>query len=451
MMSAAISSFAGCLQVLRATGLLLLAALLTTGCSGLTQVLGFKEQAQQAKLTSRIHGQIDTEGLVEGTLVVVLASPGAAPGDPLVGIDTFVRLKAGSFLFSVTAGRYLLGAYEDRNRNGLLDPGERGIRNRTNTLLEVEPGEIVRQDLVIPRGAVLAEIVEPINLFELVARTPKDQRGFSLWALSAQGRVCEELGAKVYGPESGKRGLWRMMDFLNEELAGVHFMQPYDPMRIPVLFVHGVSGYPQEFTSLMAGLDPTRFQPWFYFYPSGFGIDDIASHLATLLERLHVEHGFDELALVTHSMGGLVARGALLKYQEESERNEARLFVSLSAPWGGDERGYAAEAAPIELPESFKDLSPTSDYLHWLFYRDEAATILRRLPDEVDYHLLFSYRMEETGSFSNDGAISVASQLRSEAQTRALSQHGYDLTHSEILRAPEVSQRLNALLKQRFR
>jgi pimeloyl-ACP methyl ester carboxylesterase len=71
-----------------------------------------------------------------------------------------------------------------------------------------------------------------------------------------------------------------------------------------------------------------------------------------------VRHRFDELAFVAHSMGGLVSRGAILKYSEETQRDDVRLFVSISVPWGGDKRGVTAQAAPIEVPESFKDLNP---------------------------------------------------------------------------------------------
>ena len=66
---------------------------------------------------------------------------------------------------------------------------------------------------------------------------------------------------------------------------------------MPILFVHGIGGHPQEFTTLVAALDRERFQPWFYLYPSGFGLDGISSHLAVLLERLSVERGLDALAM----------------------------------------------------------------------------------------------------------------------------------------------------------
>jgi pimeloyl-ACP methyl ester carboxylesterase len=435
----------------RAVSILISAATLASGCSGFSLVLGFKEQAAALRQVARIEGRVDTEGPAAGILVVVLATPGEVEGDPPVGLDTYVRIRPGSFAFPVAAGRYMLGAYEDRNSNGLLDPDERAVRVQASPVLEVAPGASVVHDLVIPNGTVIPELTESVDVFDLIERTPEEQRRFSLWSWSVQGTVCEDLGAEIYGPKSGEHGLWRIADFVTEGLAGIYFMEPYDSKRIPVLFVHGISGHPQEFSALIEGIDRTHYQPWFYFYPSGFRIDDLASHLAGLLERLQVRYRFDELAFVTHSMGGLVSRGAILKYSEETERDDVRLFVSISAPWGGHERGVSAQAAPIEVPESFKDLSPTSDYVRWLFYRDEERTIPQTWPSGVDYHLLFSYRMNRSSTFSNDGVISVASQLRSEAQLEAATQRGYDLNHTEILRTPEVLDRINSLLDRRFR
>ena len=43
-----------------------------------------------------------------------------------------------------------------------------------------------------------------------------------------------------------------------------------------MLFVHGAEGYPQQFAKLIEGLDRTRFQPWFFFYPSGARLEAVA-------------------------------------------------------------------------------------------------------------------------------------------------------------------------------
>lgn len=429
-----------------------LAALLLQGCAGLNRVLGFEEQMKQAEQTARVSGRIETEGGSHGPLVVVLARVPDAGEEGLIGVDSFVRVRPGSYAFPVAAGRYQVGVYEDRNRNGLLDPGERTRSTSAGPILEVGPGGEAVDDIVLSADATSPPgMTEPVNVLELVARTPKEQRHFSLWAWSVQGALCEDLSDPKFGPKSGVRGLWEVMDFVNDGLAGIYLLEPYDPARIPVLFVHGISGHPQEFTTLIEGLDRTRFQPWFYFYPSGFGLDGLAGHLATLLERLQVEHGFRRLAVVAHSMGGLVSRGAIFKYREETGREDVRLFVTLSTPWGGDVTAEQADSAPVELPPAFDDMSPSSDYLRWLFYQDEDRKRVRGLPARVEHHMMFGFRMSGLGSTADDGSVTVASQARLEAQEQAASVRAFDYGHVEILHSPEAVARLNRLLVGRFR
>jgi pimeloyl-ACP methyl ester carboxylesterase len=435
----------------RNAGWLLVAlAALATGCATLRDALRFEEQARSARQLGRIEGRIDTEVPAEGPLVVVLARPGEPEGDPLVGVDTFVRHDAGSFAFAVTPGRYALGAYEDRNQSGRLDPGERMQWTRGARWLEVGAGQVVEQDLRLAHDATTPpEVTEPIDVFGLVARTPGDQLDFSLWAWSAQGEVCSDLRDARFGGRSGRRGLWQMMDFLNEGLAGIYFLAPYHPDRVPVLFVHGIGGSPQDFLPLVEALDSERFQPWFYFYPSGFALDRIANHLATLLARLELAHGFEALAIVAHSMGGLVSRGAILAYAEEMGRDDVRLFVTLATPWGGSVSAEKAADARIALPPSFRDMNPTSAYLRSLFHDHEGRT--RGLPDEVAFHIVLGFRMKSRSKTANDGSVSVASQARLEAQEQAASVRAFDAGHVEILSSPDVIARVNRLLDERFR
>jgi pimeloyl-ACP methyl ester carboxylesterase len=430
--------------------ILVLTALSVSGCAAMQRVIGFKDQAAQAEGTARIEGRIDTEGPAEGTLVVVLGHASDTPGAEGTGADTFVRVRPGTYAFPVAPGRYQVGAYEDRNRNGLLDLDERAMQLQGSPVLEVGPGEVASRDLVLKVGVVLEGLEEPLDVLGLVERSAKEQRSFSLWAWSVQGEICEDLADDSYGPDAGPRGLWQIMDFLNDGVAGIYFMEPYDPGRIPVLFVHGISGYPQEFSTLIDSLDRDRFQPWFYFYPSGFGLDGLANHLATLLERLQVRHDFDELAVVAHSMGGLVSRGAILKYQEETGRDDVRLFVSISTPWGGDVNAKNAEDAPIQLPDSFKDMNPSSDYLRWVFYQDEERQVLRHLPEDVDYHMIFGFRMNSSKDVADDGTVTVASQTRPEARDQALTRWPLDSGHVEILHSEDAVSRLSLLLDQRF-
>jgi len=411
--------------------------------------MGVEAQLVKDSSLAVIEGRVDLSESAKGTIVVLLAHPGLGPGDDATGVDTYVRVRPGKYLFAVPAGRYQLGAYLDRNQNGLLDPDEPVLALRGSPVIEVSEGGEVREDLVIPLDG-RAGIIEPLDILQLVARTPIEQREFSLWTHSVQGEICEDLYNPRFGPEAGQRGLWEMADSLAEGISAVYFLEAYDPERTPVLFVHGISGYPREFTTLFETLDREHFQPWFYFYPSGYSLAGISDHLATLLERLQARHGFDELAVVAHSMGGLVSRGAIFRYEEATGRDDVELFLSISTPWGGDVNATSAEDAPIALPPSFADMSPTSGYISGLFYQDEESKLRRLLAKHVEYHMIFGFRMDGLASAASDGTVSLASQARLQAQEEADSIRALDYGHTDILKSPELVERLGVLLRERF-
>ena len=51
-----------------------------------------------------------------------------------------------------------------------------------------------------------------------------------------------------------------------------------------VIFVHGSSGgTPRDFKFLVEGLDRERYQPWFYFYPSGMPLKKLGANLANII------------------------------------------------------------------------------------------------------------------------------------------------------------------------
>ena len=59
------------------------------------------------------------------------------------------------------------------------------------------------------------------------------------------------------------------------DTANLNFIQPYDPKRIPVLFVHGLDSTPATFAPMYFKLlqDPEirkNYQFWVFSYPSGY-------------------------------------------------------------------------------------------------------------------------------------------------------------------------------------
>jgi pimeloyl-ACP methyl ester carboxylesterase len=101
--------------------------------------------------------------------------------------------------------------------------------------------------------------------------------------------------------------------------AGVKFLEPYQPGKIPVLLVHGLLSSPVTWAPMFNDLqaDPQlreRFQFWVYFYPTGDPYLATAADLRKKLDTIraefdprHQDPALDQLVLVGHSMGGLVS------------------------------------------------------------------------------------------------------------------------------------------------
>jgi pimeloyl-ACP methyl ester carboxylesterase len=101
---------------------------------------------------------------------------------------------------------------------------------------------------------------------------------------------------------------------------GLYMIEPYDPNRIPVVMVHGLWSSPLTWMDMFNDLRSypevrSRYQFWFYLYPSGqpfwLSATQLRKDLAdmrTAIDRDHNDRPLDEMVLVGHSMGGLVSR-----------------------------------------------------------------------------------------------------------------------------------------------
>jgi pimeloyl-ACP methyl ester carboxylesterase len=96
------------------------------------------------------------------------------------------------------------------------------------------------------------------------------------------------------------------------ERTGLYFLEPYDPSRIPVVFVHGLMSTPFSWVKTINGLqqDPEvrkRYQPWVFGYATGNPILYSALRLREELakvDKLYPNHL--PYVLVGHSMGGML-------------------------------------------------------------------------------------------------------------------------------------------------
>jgi pimeloyl-ACP methyl ester carboxylesterase len=122
--------------------------------------------------------------------------------------------------------------------------------------------------------------------------------------------------------------------------TGLYFLEPYDPSRIPVVFVHGLMSTPFTWVKTINGLqqDPEirkRYQPWVFGYPTGNPILYSALQLREELakvDRLYPNHL--PYVVVGHSMGGMLTHAqvtTVTRSMWENDKNMGSLAKSIFA------------------------------------------------------------------------------------------------------------------------
>jgi pimeloyl-ACP methyl ester carboxylesterase len=134
------------------------------------------------------------------------------------------------------------------------------------------------------------------------------------------GGVQRRLGADfaapfAYYPNPRFLGIQAMMHPEKyQERAGLYMLEPYDPDKIPVVFVHGLLSIPQMWVPTVSAIQSDaelhgRFQFWVFAYPTGDPIALSALRLRESLARIYQLYPrTNGIVIISHSMGGLLAR-----------------------------------------------------------------------------------------------------------------------------------------------
>lgn len=380
-----------------------------------------------------IQGNITSTLTDEGPIFIALYEE-VEPGDYRLS-KYRIRFGTGPFSFLVPPGKYYLFAFEDTNEDFTFQASEYVGWYGGPTLIQAEPGTQLTDVDVRLRPPDKARLELP----EIYARdTP----------VATMQLDSIELGEVVglddprFSRAAGTLGLWQPVRFMQEGDGGLFFLEPYDPDRIPILFVHGMGGFAGEWRPIIEHLDTDRFQPWVVQYPSGLRLDLLSQRLSNAVRELKIKYRLHTLFVVAHSMGGLLSRGFIQRYIDEGDTDLIGLFVTLSTPWQGHasaQRGVSR--APAVIP-AWYDMVPDSPYIRSLFENTG--------PDCFPYYLLFSYR--GTRGFlpgeNSDGTVTLRSQLAPVAQDEAEKIFGFDEGHVGILNGAGVFARLNTIFSQ---
>lgn len=127
-------------------------------------------------------------------------------------------------------------------------------------------------------------------------------------------------------PESqlwhGLMGAIKVSSYMSD--TGLYMLQPYDPRKIPLVFVHGLISTPQVWSKTIRALetDPElrgKYQYWVFRYPTGNPPSYSALRLRQELTRVgKLYPRSKDYVLVGHSMGGIVSRMQAVTVTRES-------------------------------------------------------------------------------------------------------------------------------------
>ena len=215
--------------------------------------------------------------------------------------------------------------------------------------------------------------------------------------------------------------------------AHIYMLEPYDPDKIPVLFVHGARGTPQDWVYFLIRLDRKRYQPWFYDYPSGIRLTLATSLLYENLTELHRKYEFRKMGIAAHSIGGLIARSLLTRYDLDEPESYIKLYATFATPWTGFPMADLATMISDKKIPCWIDVGTQSPFI--------SRTLSARLPRTVKHYLFYGRHDRVAG----DGGMDER------AQADARETFGFDCTHESILSDRAVFRRFSEIMDREFR
>jgi pimeloyl-ACP methyl ester carboxylesterase len=283
--------------------------------------------------------------------------------------------------------------------------------------------------------------------------------------------------------------------------AGLTQLQPYDPARTPVVFVHGLQETPASWAPMVNSLrdDPSirkYYQFWFYSYPSGYPYPYSAALFRRDLDGIKRSFPHHKrVVLVGHSMGGMICRlmitdsgdkiwrdhfytapaqtplsGETRKLLEESllfnHRRDVQRVIFIATPHRGSRfaAGWIGRigSSLVRTPRSFVSIYASTKPL---LTADPAAGTLKRMPNSIDtlepndrfvqainrlpitpnipYHSIIGDRGRGDTPSSSDGIVPYWSSHVDGAESELVVHSGHGAQYD-----PEAIREVERILKQ---
>jgi pimeloyl-ACP methyl ester carboxylesterase len=405
--------------MMRAILVTLFCAVLATGCGYLS--IGTRDDVSE-KRRAPGGGSVYSSAVLMGEAachgrgpVLVLARP--VP-DTVSAVSDYVILdRPGRFMIYVPAGAYRVFAIADENSDGVFTGGEIcGSAGGPGGIMVAEGGVVSG---IIPAGPVATDGRAAAIFIRDDGKVPRQS------ANGERMRVYEER----FCLQNAESGWWRPSLFMKAFGANIYAADEYGKGKVPVLFVHGAEGSPQNWAYFNYRLTDPRFVKWYYYYPTGVRLALAARLLYEALLDMKKKYAFTRICITAHSMGGLVVRHMLANYDCAGRGIDVALYVSLASPWTGYESADRALQMPSKKLPSWLDVGTASDFIR--------RTLESRIPAGTSYHLFYG---------TADG-VSAGRALDDRACRDAKGKHGFEVTHDTILTDRKVFRKYYEVLK----
>ncbi|XPF93602.1 lipase family alpha/beta hydrolase [Colwellia sp. RE-S-Sl-9] len=335
-------------------------------------------------------------------------------------VDTmFFKRTNTHYGLNLPEGEYTLLVYADINKDGLFHQseivGEKALALNTTNF----PDKLAKQidiKLITSSSVDWAENIVTPKIIETEQS-----------AYYPAGSI-RSLDDPMFDEKIATMGMYDPASFLENAKTMFYALEENVAHKIPVIFVHGIGGSSRSFKPIIEHMDKNRYQAWFFYYPSGGDLDQLADFFYNIfLSGNVIPMGDMPMVIVAHSMGGLVVREAFNQYEGKVNENKVELFVSISTPFGGHPSAAAGEKHGLIVLPSWRDLNPTSKFIKELYRKP-----LSRLVNHQLFYTFNNSGMLKLGE-NSDGVVPLSSQLHPEVQKQSRGQFGFNSGHVDIL------------------
>jgi hypothetical protein len=337
-------------------------------------------------------------------------------------VDYIILNEVGSFMIYVPEGRYVIYAVCDMDNDSIFETDEvTGIYNGGKEIL-VENG-VIKKDVDITVSKNNAGKIE-------FPRELAIEDDFNTPTYTGGNGQIKKIYDEMFSPDKAASGWWTPSSFMKEYGANIYFMEPYDSGKIPVLFIHGAKGSPQDWVYFLIRLDRNRYQPWFFYYPSGMRLSLSSKILYEKLKELQKQYGFTTMCITAHSMGGIVVRAMLTDHNFSKNTHFVKLYISLATPWTGYMSADTGMAYSFKKLPSWYDLGRTSSFIK--------RVVGIKLPPHVSYYLFYGKKDQ----------VSKGTAIDERVFSEAKEHVGFPCDHQTILSDRDVFDQYNEILNK---